>query len=425
MRRAAAAIVLAVSLAALPACVKAARELGAGPAGAEGPLGLLEALAGRFGPVEREPGFDALRPKLARAALVPSWVFDDATAWTAQGDGWRAVEFAGASSAGAYRIGVRAAAPEPVAAGQYRGRVRLQRIDGGRFEWTVEEELEIGRLRPADLAAALHALARGAESAGDVGARASIREAFPRATERFSKLFRIEALSLARDAHGATAARIAVRLAPEGLRPVAPRYAAFVEKYAAPIRMSAVATDATGAAWWTLEAAGNVWTARLRVRDGHLVPLEGPADRGVPSVLRVSADYATKMGRFGVGVRGLVAEVSLTRAPGEKGFVARFVEEPEWALPFLVEPLMHGSLRFPFEGPGSESGWAARETPGGGTRLVRRYRARVRESWLVRWLGGMTSDAVGEFRLGAEREADQYNRECLLALRDDLAALAP
>jgi hypothetical protein len=36
----------------------------------------------------------------------------------------------------------------------------------------------------------------------------------------------------------------------------------------------------------------------------------------------------------------------------------------------------------------------------------------------------MMGDAVGEFRGGAEQEADQYHRECLLALRDDLAALA-
>ena len=37
----------------------------------------------------------------------------------------------------------------------------------------------------------------------------------------------------------------------------------------------------------------------------------------------------------------------------------------------------------------------------------------------------MTSQAVGEFRRGAEAEADRFNRECLLALRDDLAALGP
>jgi hypothetical protein len=67
----------------------------------------VQALADRFGPIDREPGFDALRPKRARAALVPSRVFDDASAWTTRGDGWGAVELAGYASGGAYRIGVR------------------------------------------------------------------------------------------------------------------------------------------------------------------------------------------------------------------------------------------------------------------------------------------------------------------------------
>jgi hypothetical protein len=49
----------------------------------------------------------------------------------------------------------------------------------------------------------------------------------------------------------------------------------------------------------------------------------------------------------------------------------------------------------------------------------------VRETWILRWLGGMTSTAVDEFRRAAEAEADRFHRECLLALRDDLAALAP
>ena len=52
-----------------------------------------------------------------------------------------------------------------------------------------------------------------------------------------------------------------------------------------------------------------------------------------------------------------------------------------------------------------------------------RYRARVSDSWILRWLSGMVNDAVGSFRDGAEREADRYHRACLLALRDDLAAL--
>ena len=70
------------------------------------------------------------------------------------------------------------------------------------------------------------------------------------------------------------------------------------------------------------------------------MPLEGDALRRIPERLRVTADYSTRMGRFEIAARGLVAEVALTRTPTEKGFVARFRQKPDWELPFLVESLL-------------------------------------------------------------------------------------
>jgi len=341
----------------------------------------------------------------------------------ADGDGWRAVELAGYASGTAYRIGVRNEAPPAGVPGQYRGRVQLRQIGGGRFEWSTSEELAVGQARPSDLARALDALFRGAERSTEASARAAIAEALPRASAKLGLLLRLEVLALQADAHGATSVHLAVRLTPAGIRGFAPHYAAFLEKYARPVRASLVVADPEGAAWWTLEAADHLWTLRLRVRDGSLVPLEGPADRRIPGRLRATADYATRMGRFQVGARRIAADLALTRTPGEKGLSARFLEEPDWRLPFLAETVLDDPLRYPFEESGSEIEWAAREGPDGGTLLVGRYRVRVRETWILRWLGGMMGNAVGEFRRGAEREADQYHRECLLALRDDLAAL--
>ena len=414
---------LALLLMPFAACQPAARELARGPAGPEAPKALVGALADRFGPIDREAGFDALRPKLARAALVPSWVLEDGTVWRTRGDGWRAVELNGYSLGGVYRIGARAEALPAVAPGEYRGRVLLRQTGSGRFEWSVSEELAVGGARPSDLAGALDVLFGGAEGSTESSARAAIAEAFPRASAKLGHLLRTETLALKPDAQGATSVRLAVRLTPAGIRGFAPRYSAFLEKYAGPMRGSLVVADTRGAAWWTLEAADNLWTLRLRLRDGSLVPLEGPANRRLPSRLRATADYATQMGRFKVGARRIAADLALTRTPGVKAFLARFLEEPDWQLPFLAETLLDDPLRYPFEAPGSEIEWAARETPGG-TLLTGLYRTRVRETWILRWLGGMMGNAVGEFRGGAEREADQYHRECLLALRDDLAALA-
>jgi len=413
------ALVLAVWAA---ACAEPARRLASGPGGGADALALVEALALRFGESSREPAFDALRPKLARAALVPSWIWDDTAAWPRQGESWRAVEFAGFPSGSEYRFGVRPFAPEPVAVGQYRGQLRLDKLASGRFEWTVREELAMGALRPAKLAAALDALLRGAEAADEPRARAAIAAAFPRASAKLGLLLSLEQLILAHDALGATSLTLAVRLVPAGLRPTAPRYAAFLDKYLSPMRARVVAADATGATWWTLEGGEKLWTLRLRARGGSLVPLEGDILRGIPERLRVTSDYATRMGRHKVAARKLVAEVVLTRTPVEKGFVAHFRQKPDWDLPFLVEPLLGGPLSYPFDEPGSEAGWTARETPAG-THFVRHYRARVAENWVLRWLGGMTNRAVGEFRAGAEREADRYHGECLLALRDDLMVL--
>ena len=125
---------------------------------------------------------------------------------------------------------------------------------------------------------------------------------------------------------------------------------------------------------------------------------------------------------FTIGARRVMADLSLTRTPVEKSISARFLEEPDWRLPFLVETFLDAPLRFPFEAPGSEVEWSVREAPGG-TLLTGFYRVRMRETWILRWLGGMVGGAVNEFRQGVERTSDQYQRDCLLALRDDLAAL--
>jgi len=423
-RRRCAAIVAALLVPPLAACGSAAGELAAGPAGHEAPRAFVQALADRFGPIDREPAFDALRPKLNRMSFVPSRGFDDTTAWTSTGSDWRAVELEGYLSGGAYRVGVRAGAPKPATPGAYWNRIRLQRLGDGRYQWTAAEELAVGQVRPADLAAALDALFRGAEHATGPAARTAIAGALPRSSAKFGQLFRLEALTLQRDSSGATYVRVAVRITPEGIRSFAARGAAYIEKYSRPLRLYGALMDPQGDTWWTLEASDHLWTLRLRIRDGSLIPLIGPLDRRLPAQLRAAGRASTRMGRFGVGAERVLADVSLRRTPSEKGLSARFLEEPDWKLPFLVETLLNSPLRYPFEDPGSQMDWAVRATDRG-TMLAGLYRTRIRETWLVRWLGGMMGSAIDEYRAGAELEIDRYLRDCLLALRDDMAALAP
>ena len=75
---------------------------------------------------------------------------------------------------------------------------------GGRFEWTIEEELAVGPVRPQDLAAALDSAFRVAEASSAAGARAALTAAFPRASAKIGLLLHLETLELRRDADGAT-----------------------------------------------------------------------------------------------------------------------------------------------------------------------------------------------------------------------------
>ena len=407
----------------LPACRDVARVLGSGPSGPAAADDLVVALATRFGPIQRGPRFNAARPKLARSAFVPSRVFDDASVWTTREAEWRQLEFFGHRDGEKYRLDVRSSAPPPREPGDYRGRLRLHRLDEGQFEWTMRQELAIGPLRPEDIAGALTLLFQAAEGVSAEEARALANETFPRSAAVYSRLFDLETLDLTPQADGATAIVFGVRLRPERIRPTSPRYAAFLEKHAAPMRMTAIATDASEATWWSIDLVKLLWTFRFRVRDGSLVPLDGPAERRIPDQIRVTVDYSTKVGFFTIGVRDLVADVTLTRRPDEKGYRTRFQQEPEWRLPFMLKPFLRASLRYPFEGSGSWSSFAVKGATDGPTELVRDLGTRVRESWIVKWLGGASNAALSDFRKGAESESDRYSRECLYALRDDVVTL--
>ena len=383
---------------------------------------LLGALAARFGPVEREPAYDALRPKLVRNALTPSRIVDDPHAWTAWEGARRSVEFRGTPDASGYRIGLRAEAPSPVSAGEYRGILTLRSEGRGSYEWVVRDELAIGELLPDDAGRALEALFRAAEgeAAAAQGAPVDLRphvvRALPLAADAFGRLFALQALRATREPDGATSLELRVAMEPARIEPTAPRYARFLRKYVMPIELR---TEAKG--FWTIEAAQGRATLRLRLRDGRLAPLGGGA-QAMADTVEVSLDYSTPAGPFRVGVRRLQADVSLFGSSKRKSFTAVFVREPEWRLPFLLRPFLSGSLRRPFEGEGSLLEFAIGETDGV-TCLTRRYRLAVKESWIVRWIGGLTAAAVNDFRRNAEAESDRFTAEGLSALRKDVEAL--
>jgi hypothetical protein len=412
-------VLLAVALAA--GCGDAARGLSSGPGGAAAAVDLVDALRARYGKIEREPRFEALRPKLSGALLVPSRVFDDTSVWTAAEGDWRALWLEGRGRPGAYRLGVRPAPALPQAPGECRARIALRRRESGRFEWSTLEELALGPLTPPDLSAAFRALLRAAEAEAGRDARRHVASAMPRAGRAFGRLFDLEALASSPEAGGTLRVELALRLQPERLKPEAPKFAAYVARYSSGLRVKLVALVPDGRPLWSAEIEETAWRLRMRARDGSLVPLEGWPGHEAGG-LRVMVDYSFKAGLFRVGVGGLAVDVEPAPRAGQLAFDARFDEQPDWQLPFLIEPFMRGSLRYPFEGEGSQFSLAVREEPGRGSLLVTDSRVRIRESWIVRWLGGFAGRALADLR-AAEAEADRYVLECLTAVREDVAAL--
>jgi hypothetical protein len=310
----------------------------------------------------------------------------------------------------------------PRAPGDYRARIALRRHTSDTFEWETFDELALGPLRPADVSAAFRSLLHAAEKEPPGDARGRVVAAMPRTARALGRLYDLEALSLAADADGTRRVEIAVRQRPDRLKAEMPKLAAYLARRSRGVVLTAAASLRDGRPLWSADVEEGRSRLRLRIRDAQLVPLVGPAAHP-PGPLRLRSDYSFKAGPFRVGVRGLVAEVELGAGGAPLGFAARFVEQPDWRIPFLIEPFMRASLRHPFEGAGSGFSLAMREDAARGSVLQVDSRLQVQESWIVRWFGGFSAKAMAELR-AAEAEADRYALECLTALRDDVAALA-
>ena len=412
-----------VLLAAIEACGQPPPRPGAKPDEAAHQLGeALGALGSCFGPNDREPALEAVRNKLLGASLVPSRVFDDESAWTHRDGETRGLGFRGVRTSGHYRIGVAASPPPPIRPADYQGWLTLRRLAPGEFEWSSTEQIGLGPMRLDVLSDAMRDVLRGAEAsdAGDV--RPVLKSLLPRTAESLGRGLALEALRLERDETVSTAVFAEARYDLESLAQAFPRYASFLRRYVLPIQLRLEIIDGSGGVFGALEAQEGRYTLRARIRDGHLVPLEG-RPRPSPERLRLRLDLTSRAGVFRYGVHDLEGDVRLVGMSGEWRFEAMFGREPGWVIPFLVKPFLRSSLRRPFEGDGAFVAYALRENRSGMTLVSRDFRIAVKESWLVRWLGGNTGAAVSSFREGAEVEADRFNGEALVALRADLIRL--
>ena len=204
-----------------------------------------------------------------------------------------------------------------------------------------------------------------------------------------------------------------------------PAFAQYVEKWVHPSRMALAITDARGAAagrFVELQLDDDVLHVRLRTRaDGALLALDGPA-RVMPDSVQLRTDARIHYLVFDVGVDRLVADLAFVRSAHERGWLMRWRRAPEWHIPLGVRHLMSRTLDRPFDRDGMLLRLTLRDADVGQTLIVRRFDVAVKESAIVRWLGGVGAKAMDDFSGRAEVEENRFLGEALLAMRADLAA---
>lgn len=388
---------------------------------------MLHALADRFGTVELAPEVASTRPRLARYSTTPSRLVDDKDIWTSYTDDERLLEIAGARREGRYTLFHRPGASAPRAPGESRHVMRLQILGDDEFRWTSVDEVALGPITIADLDRALTTIFRAAGRADAAVARLATREAFPRASASLSRMFVIDSLRTTRDADGATSVLLGLGLRPATAERVFEALGPYARKYWVPMRWRMDVRDSLGTRWGDFTKRDSSMVLRFRVRDGSLAPM-APATHPLGRSVRLTVDASVKVGPFRVGVRELDVRALRVTNAGQLAMAFRFPAEPEWQLPPLVARLLRSPLRRPFEGGGALIRYGVRtEALASGDTASTVWRdmdVTVRESGILRFFGRLGGTALGEFRAGAEREAERLWEESLRGLARDMETLA-
>jgi hypothetical protein len=381
----------------------------------------FEGLALRFVNVQRAPRFAEARVKLGRYALTPSKLVDDTSVWTTvAADGVRLLELEGNPTDRQYWFRPRAAAPAPDRPGEARHVMRLSTLGDGAFQWNTIVEQAVGRVRADDAVSALvAALARLERPGGEV--RRELHAAMPRTTAMMGRLFTLDTVLSRPVGDGSWIVESRVSLHPERLRATMPAFAKYVEKYVSGSRYDIAIGDGRGARFLEARAAKQVLTFRMRLRDGELLALDGPA-RPMPDQVELRTETFVHVMLWDVGVSDLVGDLAFVRTTHERGISVRWRRKPDWHLPLGVRHLINGTLDRPFAGGGMLLRLTLRDAAAGQTLVVRRLDVAVQESAVVRWLGNLGGKAMSDFAGAAEVEENRFTAEALLAMRADLAA---
>lgn len=384
---------------------------------------VFAAFAFRFYNVQRDARFTAARARMARYALIPSRLFDDTAIWSERvTDSVRALHLHGGMTERGYTFSVRSSAPYPSRLGDERHVMQLTRLGHGSYEWVTHVDHGIGPVRADEAARAIGVLLTAFEGRRGAVVEGDARQAFPRSTRHLGQLFTLDSLHSTPLGDGTTTFGLHLQLTPDTLRLRYPAFAAYLDKYVMPSRLRLRLADRAGTPFVDVGMRDGRVDVRLRAHRGTLVALAG-APRPLPDSLQLRMDLTTKMMLFRVGFRDLVGDFTIEHGEREHAWMLRLRREPSWDFPLATDRLIKSPLRRPFEGRGSELRLAVRDDLGNQAMSVRQIRTAVRESAIMRWLGGLGSTAFDDFAGRSEAEENRFLMELFGALRQDVAAL--
>jgi hypothetical protein len=422
---AAALIAIIAGTAGISSCSDTLLSAGPTPALAETHADqLFEAFTSRFNQVELGPKYQVARLRLAQSALVPSRVFNDSSVWEAQpSPALRLLYVNGSTVAGHYWLDSRPVLAPSVRPGDTRHTIALEQLEPSVYRWDTNVELSVGSITAENVSVLLSALLKAPEGRSERELRDDYRASMPRATAVLGRGFSIDSLRVTPGGAATTNVSITLAFHPELMRATYPALAGYLDKYLGPAKYHLALADRTGAPLLDIAGRDRAVTVRYRLQQGTLSSLSGPPKPWGDS-LELTSDVSLKVKIFTVGFHGLLTDLIIGNSGHDRGWTVVARHEPKWDLPFITERLIRSPLRRPFEGPGAFFRLMVVDSTGVQTVFARRARLDVQESSIMRFLGSLSSHALGDLDTKVEADEDRFIRDTFSALQADLHATA-
>lgn len=386
---------------------------------------LFTALGARVNDPWRDPKYDAARIKIAKAAFLPSRIWNDTSVWVASSPSRRTLLISGHSDSARYRLqAVHSLAPVTRPADS-RHVINLTHLAPDEYAWDTDVGYAIGSITANDAGRLVGALFAAAAGRTEQDVRRDYRATIPRASAALGRLFRVDSITTTTHADRSTTASFTVTLTPEGLDATYPNFARYARRYGESTRMRWIVTDRAGVPYLECSIANGRIILRTRALGGVLLPLLPlSSTKPLPDSLALTGDMTLKVRHFAIGVRNFHGELTVIRTPRERAWNLVARQEPDWVLPPAAERVLHTPLRRPFQGSGALFRIGVRDDSAGGQSLLhRRLHLEVQESLILRFIGKLGATAVGDYAGLAEREQYAWLEEVFTGFAQDARAL--